>query len=225
MLPNHLLYRTSVLIPIVCALGCSSSDAAKTTPSAAEPSDHLAAPETPTDSGGSEALVDAGSDAPWETGYPDWQACAAPGDCVLAYADCCFTPENYAINRTYQAAWYAKVCPNPSQASCDGGGVLWGDLFAACVEGRCRVIVLSQDPISACSANEDCTVINGCGRGPCFFSGFGIRADQLTAYASQACPGSDAAAIGCYLGDAGGDSGQVSPVCGSDGHCKSQLYP
>jgi hypothetical protein len=157
----------------------------------------------------------------------DFDTCSAPGDCVIAANDCCGgfpVPYLYsAIRRDRADAWRQRVCPSTMVYSCDASFVINDKLLAYCIEGKCKEINVPEDPVSACSSNDDCAAASSMCEttvGMACFHGFAVRADQVAVVVQQNCPGADAAALQCPVADAGSDAGSPRLVCGTNGHCE-----
>jgi hypothetical protein len=161
----------------------------------------------------------------------DWLSCSGPGDCILAQRGCCgwfFTLDGYAaIRRESRDAFGQAECSSTALATalasgraCDGSITVNDGLAAFCIAGRCKAIVVPQDPISACSTDADCELVtSSCQPGCPYPTGeLAIRVDQFATYAQQVCPGSDPQSLHCAPQDAGLS---VRGKCGADGHCVS----
>ena len=122
--------------------------------------------DSSSDTPGSDAPVsDAGADAP----SPEWTPCAIPSECTLAANTCCGVCgqpelENFdGIHVDDRDAHYASVCDDPDPI-CPGCATMpnpW--LLAECAEQSCEATDLRQDPITECSADEECVLrVTGC---------------------------------------------------------------
>ncbi len=181
------------------------------------------------------ADIDAGPSSAFDDALPGndaayWQSCSGPGDCALAQRGCCagfYVPEDYAaIRRDRLGAYRQAVCPSTVWASgggCDASVEVNDGLAAFCIDGTCKHIVIPQDPISACSTDNDCELVSSSCEPSCvgFGGALAIRTDQFATYAQQVCPGSDPQSLQCppQNPDAGPNG-----KCGADGHCVSR-YP
>jgi hypothetical protein len=198
----------SGVIAVACAVASCSSSGPSITPGS-ERED------------GGETRAEAGP----ETGQ-DFDSCSAPGDCVIASRSCCSgfpLPADFAaIRRDKREAWRQTVCPSANY-TCDASLIINDKLLAYCVEGKCKEIFVPEDPISACSRDEDCvSVSSSCNNVTCGgpFPPFVFRADQVETFTAQTCPGLDARSVMCPAADRDAGAPRGNAVCGATGHCE-----
>lgn len=110
-------------------------------------------------------------------GYPNYDECAAPSDCVIASNGCCgvcdvpdlTTHDVIAYNPKYQRQLLCNFVrgagPDRDVPACEpcpvvGAGVL-KYLVPECVRGQCGVADLRESRFTACESDADCVVRSG----------------------------------------------------------------
>ncbi|WP_437667202.1 BPTI/Kunitz domain-containing protein [Sorangium sp. So ce1182] len=158
---------------------------------------------------------------------PDRDACAAPGDCVLAPPRCCASCDPVdasafvAIHRDAVADfWNASGCGETPCAQCTdvSEAERTSQYFAAaCESGRCVVVDVRESPLTECAQDADCALRDGVG---CCEScdGKGIVAvNQSADLRALVCPEEPVACPPCAPVYPEG----MTAVC-SEGRCKPQ---
>ncbi|MFT3775746.1 MAG: hypothetical protein QM820_61145 [Minicystis sp.] len=147
--------------------------------------------------------------------------CSGPGQCVLVTNGCCDTCGEptlgvlVPINGALATQFHTAVCP--SQPPCPKCATQNNpNLFAYCEEGHCRGNDVRVDPVSDCTADDDCTLRDGLA---CCESCFGDTS-QLVAVAKSA----NLSALLCAPGQACDECAPQYPdiasaICVS-GHCE-----
>lgn len=154
---------------------------------------------------------------------PDWAACDANSQCVLAAASCCGVcgeptlADVDGVHRDRLDAHFDAVCPDP--VPCPKCATTNNpDLFATCRAGSCVALDLTTEAASACAADSDCRVrTTGC----CECGGSTAEADLIAVaitaeqdYASLVCdPSTSCPACQPIYPD------DIEAWC-DDGHCK-----
>jgi hypothetical protein len=94
---------------------------------------------------------------------PDWYACDRSEDCQIAPATCCgscgaYASENVvAVRRDALAAYTEAACAGMDGCpTCDATQL--PSITARCTAGRCEVVDLSEDDLTACAADGDCVL-------------------------------------------------------------------
>lgn len=172
-----------------------------------------AAPVAPTD-GSAEAAV------------PDWQRCSGFGACVLRPSGCCeacgvpSATDVHAVRggATPEAEHREAVCPTPETCS---GCVSTPNpaLFPLCVAAQCEVFDVRAQPLSACTANADCTLLRRacCACEDTFVA---VRANAVELFRSAVCDPSDTCTP-C----ADPPPAELEAFCAPDGHCDVRSAP
>lgn len=165
------------------------------------------------------------------TNTTDWSSCAKAGECLLAANDCCgvcSTPKATdldAVNYTKVQPHFEEVCPSPqgcpaclSQSN--------PALSAMCKQGKCAVVDVTTDAISACKVDSDCAlhVANQCCnctlQPPSEY--VAIASSAVQAYELEVC---GAGKGPCSLECAGQFPPGLVAKCAPDGHCKVTTKP
>jgi len=92
---------------------------------------------------------------------PIWYACDTNEDCQIAPATCCgacgaYTSDNViAVHRDALAAYAEAACADVEGCpTCDATRL--PSITARCASGRCEVVDLSEDDLTACAVTTDC---------------------------------------------------------------------
>ncbi|HOU89408.1 MAG TPA: hypothetical protein PLU22_00115 [Polyangiaceae bacterium] len=94
---------------------------------------------------------------------PDWYACEGNEDCQIAPATCCgacgaYTSDDVvAVHRAALAAYSEAACAGVEGCpTCEATRL--PSITARCAAGRCEVVDLSKDDLTACAAATDCVL-------------------------------------------------------------------
>lgn len=171
----------------------------------------------------------AGEDTPGSckgTMTTDWSSCAKSGECLLAANTCCGTcttpkaTDLDAVNYTKVQPHFEEVCPSPE--ACPGcASQANPDLSAMCRQSKCAVVDVSNDEISACKVDADCTLhaANQCCNCAILPESeyVAIASSQMQAYELEVCgPGMGPCNLKCSSTFPSG----ITAKCGPSGHCR-----
>lgn len=148
---------------------------------------------------------DGGGPGPTSDGGPDVStACTQPSDCHLTSRTCCGVcgapTASDVVSTTDVAGYHAAVCAAESgggPSTCAGcAGRSTADLQPTCTAGRCAVLDVDADPISACAVDADCVLRAGTCCGACGaiepWMVVAIHKDSEVAYRALVCAASEA---------------------------------
>jgi hypothetical protein len=153
---------------------------------------------------------------------PVYNACSTGDACALVPNNCCGycsaqTLDMFAaVNARYLADYQATFC-GPSVACPPCALYSEPNFTAVCRGGRCIAVDVSNDSLSSCSVNSDCTLRWGaecCER----CSGEGLTAVRASGFDSEVCGGF----FGCPDCAIPSYPTNARAVCGTDGHCAVQ---
>lgn len=164
------------------------------------------------------------SGAPGAAGaLPDeWFECEQSDDCIVSSESCCgqcgaYTSEDViATNRESLSSYVEARCGASFACDACAAGVL-PSITAVCRGGRCTVVDLSQDPMTACVHDDDCRVRTKdcCECGGHLLDLVAIATSAASSYDHLVCE----EGIGC---DPCLPSYTLTAAC-DDGHCVVEL--
>ena len=137
---------------------------------------------------------DAQVDTQPEADATDFASCDGPGACLLVPKSCCGTcgaatpTDMIGVASSQAGAYRAFVCEGSACPAC----AMQQDAFlqSFCQDGACAAIDLHTDPMTACTADTDCTLRYASCCEPCGGPTSGLlalRTDRIADYLAQIC--------------------------------------